>query len=112
MKNPTFKSIARNMHFNQYCVFLRPNDVVTVTRNTKGNMLPGFSQEMTVSEALKFNAWSTERGAMTASVVFGDRNQVQELRGRCFYMVDTGDEDCTKAAAAEERETMTTWSFE
>ncbi len=43
-------------------------DILSVTRNTAGNILPGFAQEMTVAEAISFGAWGTSHGTMECRV--------------------------------------------
>lgn len=46
-----------------------PNDAeLLVTRNTAGNQLPGFTQRMTVKEAIKYGAWDTVQGTMSYQV--------------------------------------------
>ncbi len=64
----TPRGIAKSLDPSRYAAFLSPDDQVAVTRNTRGNLNPGFAQTMTVSQARAFRAWDTVSGTMSASV--------------------------------------------
>lgn len=69
----TKQSIIANLHWNEKLVEIARDDIVVVSRNTKGNLLPATEQEMTLDEAIAYGAWSTVAGTMTASVTLSPR---------------------------------------
>lgn len=61
-------SLIAQLRFDETLIEVAPDDIVEVSRNTKGNLLPATTQEMTLKEALAYGAWSTESGTMEATV--------------------------------------------
>lgn len=82
---------ASALAWNQLLVELRPDDVLTVNRNTKGNHNPGHTQELTVAEALHYGAWDTVQGTMAACVSWHGIG-TWRIGDRVFALVDTGDQ--------------------
>jgi len=66
--NKTKKSIIDNLRWNESLIEIGADDIVEVSRNTTGNLLPAFTQEMTLKEAIEKNAWDTCSGTMEAMV--------------------------------------------
>lgn len=69
-------SISKSELMRKNELFPVPKDAnLLVTRNTKGNLLPGFTQQMTVKEALKYGAWDTSHGTMEYTVKLVDAHE-------------------------------------
>ena len=109
--NTTPRSVAKSLDPSRYAAFLSPDDQVTVTRNTRGNLNPGFTQTMTVEEARAFRAWDTVSGTMSASVTHAGLD-VHLCGRRAYVVINSTDERCLTDAASDPRETITCWSFD
>lgn len=107
----TPRSLASRLAYNQLLVFLQADDLVTVSRNTGGNLNPDHRQTMTVREALGFGAWGTSQGTMTASVTH-EGDSVKLLGNRAYKIRNTGEVAAWEVQAAEPRETVTCWTYE
>lgn len=105
------QQISRRLDSNEMLVLLNDGDEVEVCRNTAGNLLPGSKETMTVAEAIKFGAWDSSHGTIDAAVYRNNRD-VRLAGSRAYVIVDTGDHPAWKAEAAEERETVTCWTYE
>lgn len=68
MRDKIEKQITESLFAGETLITVGNDDILSVTRNTAGNMLPGFAQEMTVAEAISFGAWCTSQGTMECSV--------------------------------------------
>lgn len=85
----TRKEILKSLMPNQELVELDNDDVLLVKRTTKGNMLPAYSQQMTVGDAKKYGAWDLCNGTMEFFVcmhpdVYEDALTVQNHNGFVF----------------------------
>ena len=106
----SLRKFAKNLRINDLVVFLNPDDELIVNRNTRGNQNPGDSQSMSVKEAVKYGAWDTERGTMTASVWYNG-SPVGLIGKRVYAMVNTREQTAWQSAAAEPRETLTNETY-
>ena len=109
--NTTPRGIAKSLDPSRYAAFLSPDDQVAVTRNTRGNLNPGFAQTMTVEQARAFRAWDTASGTMSASVTHAGLD-VHLCGRRAYVVINSTDEHCLTDAATDPRETLTCWSFD
>lgn len=64
----TEKQLLKSLRYNETLVSIANDDILLVTRNTKGNLLPGYSQSMTLREAVDFGAWDSVSGTMEYEV--------------------------------------------
>lgn len=85
----TRNEILKSLMPNQELVELDNDDVLLVKRTTKGNMLPAYSQQMTVGDAKKYGAWDLCNGTMEFFVcmhpdVYEDALTVQNHNGFVF----------------------------
>jgi hypothetical protein len=104
------KKLASTLRSNDLCVFLKDDDVLEVTRNTKDNLNPGHTQHMTVSDAVNYGAWDEAQGTMSTDVQH-EGSSVRLLRGRAYKIVDTGEQPAWVAEAHEPRDTLTCWTY-
>ena len=66
----------------RYHQIVTPDTLLTITRNTKGNELPGHTFSATLSEALEKGWLSTDGGTMSYSVSIHPRHQDAYMNGQ------------------------------
>ena len=103
-------NLAKSLNTDELVVFLNADDALTVSRNTRGNLNPGYVQSMSVSEAIKFGAWDTTHGTMSAAVSYNG-SPVGLIGKRAYAIINTGEQAAWEAEAAEPRETLTCWTY-
>ena len=64
----TKQMIINNLKWNEIFIEVSPDDVLMVSRNTKGNQIPAFTQEMTMAKAVAYGEWDTTKGTMESIV--------------------------------------------
>lgn len=62
------RNLIKSLRHNESLVDIDQEDILQVTRTTKGNFIPGNPQKMTVKEAVAYGAWDSVRGTMQSEV--------------------------------------------
>lgn len=102
----SLRRFAKSLHYNDLVVFLDADDELTVSRKIRGSLNPGYVQSLSVSEAIKYGAWDTTNGTMTASVSYSG-SPVGLFGKRVYALINTGEQSAWEVAATEPRETLT-----